>query len=128
MQALETQRKFLLWKSKIKKAMYEIDKIITRNEIKVCEYFQIYSSEWYKKKGFFFEQEFAKNSLLPNEDFEIILAAFFLEVKAFMTRDNKGLLWRGGLSLGLNIPNISFCSPEKIEQAIEDNFTLRYYR
>ena len=125
---LETQRKFLLWKSKIKKAMHEIERIIMENEIKVCEYFQIYSSEWYKRKGFFIEQEFAVNSLLPNEDFEIIMAAFFLEVKAFITKDQKDLLWRGGLSLGLNIPNISFCSPEKIEQAIEDNFCLRHYK
>ena len=38
---LETQRKFLLWKSKIKKAMHEIERIIMENEIKVCEYFQI---------------------------------------------------------------------------------------
>lgn len=127
LKTLEAERKFLLWKSKTKKAIYEIDRIIKVEEIEVCEYFQVYSSEWYKKEGFFFEREFAKNSLLPDEDFEIVMAALFLGVKAIVTKDYKGLIRRGGLSLGLNLPNISFCSPEKIEKAIEDNFSLRNY-
>lgn len=128
LQVLETQRKFLLWKSRIRDAMHNIDRILKGNGIRVCEYYQVYASEWYKKKGFFFEKEFARDSLVPNEDFEIIMAAFFLEVKAFITRDNKGLIWRGGLSLGLNVPHISFCCPERIEQAIEDDFGSRCYR
>jgi hypothetical protein len=77
---------------------------------------------------FFYEQELAKDSLLPNEDFEIVLAALFLEARVFVTEDDKDLIWRGGLSLGVNTPPLTFCCPERLDEAVKGDFGLRFYR
>jgi hypothetical protein len=123
----ENQKKFAAWKAGVLSAFNAIDNAIKIQGIHVCEYFQIYSSDWYKKYGFFYERELAKNSLLPNEDFEIVMAALFLEARVFISQDDKGFVWRGGLSFGHNMPQLSFCCPEKIEEAIGDDFTYRFY-
>jgi hypothetical protein len=94
----------------------------------VFNYFEVFNSDWYQSEGFLWEQSFAQDSLLPNEDFELVLAAISLQSSAFITSDDKDLIWRGGLSLGLNSPQISFCCPEKIKEAIDTDFAFRYYR
>ena len=109
-------------------AFAEIDAAITRENIHLCHYFQVYASEWYKRIGFSYEQDLSKDSLLPNEDFEIIMAALFLEAMVFITEDDKGLIWRGGLSLGLNLPQLTFCCPERLQEAIDDDFKSRSYQ
>ncbi|QTA90897.1 hypothetical protein [Desulfonema magnum] len=125
----EIQKQFVKWKQSLLSAFCKIDAIIKSKNIYICEYFQIYTSEWYRDKGFFYEQELSKNSLLPNEDFEIIMAALFLKSKVFITNETKdsGIIWRGGLSFGLNSPSISFCCPERLEDAIRENFACRFY-
>jgi hypothetical protein len=125
---LEKQKQFVIWKEAMLSVFSEIDSLIKKEGIQVCHYFQVFSSDWYKKYGFFYEQDFAKDSLIPNEDFEIVLSALFLEAKVFVTEDDKGLIWRGGLSLGLNSPNLTFCCPERLEEAIESNFIFRFFR
>ncbi len=125
---LEKQKLFVIWKEKMVSVFSEIDALIENEGIRVCHYFQVFSSDWYKKYGFFYEQILAKDSLLPNEDFEIVLSALFLEAKVFVTEDDRGLIWRGGLSFGLDFPNITFCCPERLEEAISRDFELRYYR
>jgi hypothetical protein len=67
-------------------------------------------------------------SYIPNEDFEIIMAALFLRASIFITEDNKGLIWRGGLSFGLNMPSLTFCCPERLQEAIDDELNLRCYQ
>ncbi|KPA16268.1 hypothetical protein MHK_003510, partial [Candidatus Magnetomorum sp. HK-1] len=126
---LKIQKEFVKWKQSLKSAFCQIDTIIESKNIYVCEYFQIYTSDWYKSKGFFYEQELCKNSLLPNEDFEIIMAALFLKSKVFITNETKdrGIIWRGGLSFGFNSPSICFCCPERLEDAIKENFSCRFY-
>jgi len=44
----------------------QIDTIIKEKGILVCQYFQIFSSDWYNKYGSFYEQELSEDSLLPN--------------------------------------------------------------
>jgi len=124
---LEKQKEFVKWKQSVLSAFTNIDEILKAKSIYVCEYFQIFSSEWYNKYGFVYERELAKNSLFPNEDFEIVIAALFLQAKVFITQD-EDLLWRGALSYGFNMPNMSFCCVEKLQEAIEDDFAFRFYR
>ena len=127
---IKRQELFIEWKEKILNSIYRIDQAINQKGITICEYFQVYTSEWYHKEGFFLEQELSKNSLLPNEDFEIILSALFLGAEVLITNEtsDNGIIWRGGLSFGFNSPRISFCCPERIEEAIKDNFILRIYQ
>ncbi len=79
-------------------------------------------------EGFALEQNLAEDSLIPNEDFELVLAAIGLQADAFVTNDDSDLILRGGLSLGLNSPHISFCCPERIEEAIKTDFNFRCYQ
>jgi hypothetical protein len=125
---LNSQKDFVRWKRGMRESFYQVDVQIKRENIHVCEFFQIFSSEWYKKEGYSYEQDFAQDSLIPNEDFEILMAAFFLNAKVFVTEDDKDLIWRGGLSIGLNLPRIAFCCPQRLSEAIGDEFNQRYYR
>jgi hypothetical protein len=121
---LEKQGEFVRWKRSVRSVLRQIDSLIKEKEILVCQYFQVFSSDWYNRYGFFYEQELARDSLLPNEDFEIALAALFLNARVLVTEDDKGLIWRGGLSLGLNTPRLTFCCPERLDEAIKDDFNL----
>lgn len=125
---LQQQKDFVLWKQGMLSVFRQVDSLLKEKDILVCQYFQIFSSDWYNRYGFFYEQELAQNSLLPNEDFEIILSALFLNARVFITEDDKDLIWRGGLSLGLNMPKLAFCCPERIEEAIKNDFDFRFYR
>jgi len=127
---LAIRKEFIRWKQLLHSSFCQVDTSIKNKDIHICEYFQIYTSEWYKHKGFFYEQEFSINSLLPNEDFEIIMAALFLQAQVFITNEtsNNGIIWRGGLSFGLNSPSLCFCCPKRLEEAINDNFSYRFYR
>jgi len=125
---LEKQKEFVEWKQGVRAVFRQIDSLIRAKGILVCQYFQVFSSDWYSKYGFFYEQELAQDSLLPNEDFEIVLAALFLGARMFVTEDDKGLIWRGGLSLGLNMPPLTFCCPERLDEAIKGDLEFRFYR
>jgi hypothetical protein len=125
---IEKQQLFATWKRGMLSVFSKIDSLIEKENIRVCESFQIFSSDWYKKEGFFYEKDFAKHSLLPNEDFEIVLSALFLEARLFVTEDDKGLIWRGGLSFGENMPYLVFCCPERLKEAIDSEFCFRFYR
>lgn len=50
---LEKQKEFAAWKQGVLSAFTDIDAAIEKRGIHVCEYFQIYSSDWYKRYGFF---------------------------------------------------------------------------
>ncbi len=125
---LDMQRLFVEWKKGLKSVFTLIDDLLRKHRVSILEYIKVFGSDWYMKKGFIYEQELAKNSLMPNEDFELVLAALCKQSQVFVTEDDKELLWRGGLSLGLGTPCLSFCCPERLKEAIEDNFNLRFYR
>ncbi|MEA5479133.1 hypothetical protein VB774_16040 [Pseudanabaena galeata UHCC 0370] len=126
-ETLSLQKDFCEWKASMRQSFSEIRQEISNNGITVFNYFEVFNSDWYQFEGFFWEQSFAQDSLIPNEDFELVLAAIALQASAFITTDNKELIWRGGLSLGLNAPQISFCCPRRIKEAIDTNFAFRYY-
>ena len=122
------QRLFVEWKKELKLTFWQIDDLLKRHRVSIYEYNQVFGSDWYRKKGFMYEQELARNSLLPNEDFELVIAALYIQSRVFVTQDDKNLSWRGELSLGLNTPRLSFCCPERLYEAIEDDFNLGFYR
>ena len=125
---LEQQRKFVKWKNELHSIFSKIDNRLEKHRVSVVEYIQVFGSDWYVKEGVVCEQELATNSLIPNEDFELVIAALYMQSRVFVTEDEKNLLWRGGLSLGLGTSNISFCCPERLKEAIEDRFSQRFYR
>lgn len=125
---LALQKDFVAWKIALRQAFLEVRQKINESGITIFHYFEVFNSDWYQFEGFGWEQAFAQDSLLPNEDFELILASIALQANAFVTSDDSDLIWRGGLSLGLNSPHISFCCPEKIKEAIDTDFSFRFYR
>ncbi|NJK54406.1 MAG: hypothetical protein HC936_19490 [Leptolyngbyaceae cyanobacterium SU_3_3] len=125
---LSLQKDFVDWKMALRQAFSEVNQKISENGVTVFHYFEVFSSDWYQFVGFSWEQTFAQDSLLPNEDFELVLASIALQAKAFITSDDNDLIWRGGLSLGLNSPHICFCCPERIKEAIDTDFAFRFYR
>ena len=119
-------KEFRIWKNKIKQAFSKVNKAIDDSGLNICEYIHLYKSKWYLGEGFILEQNLAWDSLIPNEDFELILAALYLNTRVFITND-KDILKQGGLSLGLNSSSISFCSQKSLQQAINDKFSQRVY-
>jgi hypothetical protein len=125
---LALQKDFVEWKIALKQSFSAINLKISENGIIIFDYLEVFNSVWYQFEGVAWEQKLAQDSLLPNEDFELVLAAISLQANAFITSDDNDLIWRGGLSLGLNSPEMSFCCPEKIKEAIDTDFTFRCYR
>ncbi|MCB1055600.1 MAG: hypothetical protein KDD11_08830 [Acidobacteria bacterium] len=72
------------------------------------------------------ERSLALNSLVPNEDFEFVMALQLLSPAAFVTMDAK-LLTRTGLSLSLNVPT-AFLHPDRLADSIAENFSTRWTR
>jgi hypothetical protein len=126
---LDMQKDFVSWKQLIRQSFRKADEGIKENNIYVYDYFQVYGSEWYTQRGFYYEQDLIKDSFLPNEDFEIIVAAIYSEADVFITNETKptGIIRRTGASIGSTSRGMSFCSPETLEQAIEGEFTFKFY-
>jgi hypothetical protein len=124
---LEKQKEFTLWKQGMRSIFRRIDAIVEEKGIVLYRYDQVFSSDWYMKHGYSYKRDLSEDSLLPNEDFEIVLAALFLRASVFITEDDKDLIWRSGLSLGRGT-QLTFCHPESLMEAIADDFIFRSYR
>lgn len=125
---LQKQREFCQWKSDFLAALDTIDGRIRRNGIRIVEYNEVYTSDWYLRTGFVLQEQLARHALLPSEDFEVVLAALFVGSDVFLTTDDKRLMWRGALSLGFNILAPAFCHPSRLRECIANDFGLRSYR
>jgi len=125
---LELKKDFIKWKAVIREFYDLIDTFIEKNNIRVYNYSEVYSSEWYKDEGYLLEINISKNCMLPNEDFEIIIAAIFSKSKVFITNEtkNNGIVMRGAISSNISFP-LCFCNSKKLEEAIDSDFILRFY-
>ena len=125
---LELQKDYLKWKSVINECYVNVDNSIKEHGIVIYDYSDVYGSDWYKNIGYSIERDAAMNSMFPNEDFEIIIAALFSDTKVFITDEKKknGIVLRGGNSISLSIP-ICFCNSNRLREAIDEGFLLRAY-
>lgn len=124
---LQRQKIFWQWRNSLEKAYSEIDDWVEINGIRVCEYVEMYSSDWFLSQGFSFEHHLAKNSLLPNEDFEIILSALYLQARIFISEDDD-IIRRSSISLGLTEAGpIAFCRVDKLQEAFDSDLMFRFY-
>lgn len=127
-ESVELQRDICQWKHLIRESFSNIDRKIINNFIHVYTYHDVYNSDWYNSEGFAQEDNLMKDSFLPNEDFEILIAAAFCNASVFITNDKK-ILQRTGASWGTCCaPSFtSFCCPERLEEAINSQFNYRSY-
>ena len=71
------------------------------------------------------ERDLAWNSLVPSEDFEILVSALAVDAKALVTNDSK--LLTSGLSMSSNY-HTALVSHNQLETAIKSRFEFRIYR
>jgi len=57
---VEKQKEFVRWKQSMRYVFRQIDTIVKEKGIIVCQYFQVFSSDWYGKYGFFYEKSCRK--------------------------------------------------------------------
>lgn len=127
-ESVELERDIYLWKYLIRESFRNIDRKIRGNFIHVYTYHDVYNSYWYNSEGYAHEDNLMKDSFLPNEDFEIIMAAAFCNASVFITNDQM-ILRRTGASWGTccGASFTSFCCPERLEEAINSQFDYRSY-
>jgi hypothetical protein len=127
-ESVKLQKDIHLWKSLIRESFSNIDRKIRNNFIHVYTYHDVYNSDWYNSEGVSQEENLIKDSFLPNEDFEILIAAAFCNAKVFITNDQV-ILRRTGASWGTycGASFTSFCCPERLEEAINSQFDYRSY-
>jgi len=127
-ESIELEKDIYLWKRLIRESFSNIDRKIRDNFIHVYTYHDVYNSYWYNSEGFAHEDNLMKDSFIPNEDFEILIAAAFCNASVFITNDQK-ILQRTGASWGTCCVAsfTSFCCPERLEEAINSQFNYRSY-
>jgi hypothetical protein len=76
------------------------------------------------RKIFALEQELALTTLIPSEDFEILVAALMMEAAGFVTRE-KEILAGTALSLSLD-HKTAFLHPDQLVHAIRSKFEVRW--
>lgn len=123
---LAVQREWVSWKQAINQAISEIDVRLERARITVLDHTTVFNAQ---DSGLLQEwnpRTLARETLLPNEDFDLVLAAIWMKARVYVTED-RDLMVRGGASLGLNGPSLTFCHPSKLSEAAADEFACRYY-
>lgn len=78
----------------------------------------------YHSEVFSLEQDLATRRLLPNEDFEIVVAALACRARAFVTAE-KELLASTALSIDLNW-RTAFVHPDRLREALGDGLEARW--
>jgi hypothetical protein len=76
------------------------------------------------RKASALEQELALTTLIPSEDFEILVAALMTNAVAFVTDDDR-ILAGTALSLSLNYA-MAFVSPDQLRLAVDSRFMVRW--
>ena len=124
---VQKQQEFCRWKREIEASFQKVRKSIEEIRVEVIEYDEVFGSSWYLERGHRLQEELAFHSLLPNEDFEIVLAAICSGADVFLTTDNRRLMWRGATSMGFNIATPCFCHPSRLQECLAEDFGVRSY-
>lgn len=98
------------------------DAIETHLEVLVDHYAD--AAAW--QHAFDVHREVAFNSLIPNEDLEIVVGAVLAGARAFITKDARVLQF-GGLSLSLN-HKTAFVHADQLREAVDNDLAFRWSR
>jgi len=98
------------WRTGYEQARRDFDEFLKQETIGYVHYGALFARhEWQGKFD-----DLAIETLIPSEDLEIVLAAWFAKADIFLTRDNRLIRFSFSLPLEPGIP--AFCKPEEFEQ------------
>jgi len=116
---------FARWKDSLTRFLDHVASRIER-EFFVLERHYIYGvSPEAITSAMWLERDLARDSLVPSEDFEILVSALAVDAKALVTNDSK--LLTSGLSMSSNY-HTALVSHNQLETAIKSRFEFRIYR
>lgn len=106
----EKLRLLIEWRTKYEQVRQDFDRFLQQEAIETVHYGILFTDhEWQAKFD-----DLAIETLIPSEDLEIVLAAWFVKADIFLTRDNGPIQFSFSLPLEPGIP--VFCKPEELEQ------------
>jgi hypothetical protein len=120
---LDVRRRFSEWKFALTGFCSQIWSALAR-EMKILTEQDLFASPSKFAEVFSLQQELASNSLIPNEDLEIVVAALANNAVAFVTSDEK-ILSCTALSVSLNY-RTAFVHTEELITALESDFEFRW--
>ncbi len=96
------------WRNGYEQVRYDFEKFLKEESIEYVHYGALFAQhEWQAKFD-----DLAIETLIPSEDLEIILAAWFAKADIFLTRDDGPIRFSFSLPLDPGIP--AFCKPEEL--------------
>lgn len=102
------------WRAGYEQARHDFDEFLRQDAIEYIHYGVLFGHhEWQAKFD-----DLAIESLIPSEDLEIVLAAWFAKADMFLTRDNELIRFSFSLPLEPGVP--VFCRPEELEQKMSE--------
>lgn len=108
----EKLRLLIEWRAKYEQVRQDFDEFLQQEAIETVNYGILFTDhEWQAKFD-----DLAIETLIPSEDLEIVLSAWFVKADIFLTRDNGPIQFSFSLPLEPGIP--VFCKPEELEQKI----------
>jgi hypothetical protein len=111
--ATKNLQKLVRWRIGYEQACADFDVFIEKAAIEYVHYGVLFANhEWQQKLI-----DLARDTLMPSEDWEIIIAAYFAQADIFLTSESK--LVRFSFSLGLE-PAPIFCTPEQFELKVQE--------
>jgi hypothetical protein len=120
---LAARRRFSQWKFALTAFCKQIWAALAR-EMTILTEQDLFSSPSKLAEVFSLGQQLAADSLVPNEDLEIVVAALVNNAVAFVTSDDKILGWTA-LSVSLNY-RTAFVHTEQLITALEGDFEFRW--
>jgi hypothetical protein len=102
------------WRAGYEQVRQDFDAFVKQQAIDCVHYGVLFAShEWQAKFD-----DLAIETLMPSEDLEIVLAAWFAQADIFLTRDKGPIRFSFSLPLEPGIP--TFCTPEEFEQKLAE--------
>jgi len=100
------------WRAGYEQVRGDFDVFVKQQGIECVRYGVLFAShEWQAKFD-----DLAIETLMPSEDLEIVLSAWFAQADIFLTRDNGPIRFSFSLPLEPGVP--IFCTPEQLEQKL----------
>jgi hypothetical protein len=105
-------RQLARWRSCYERVRSDFDSFLDSEKIEYVLYSTLFAlPEWQSRL-----EDLAIETLIPGEDSEIVLSAWYLGADIFLTGDKKLVRFSFSLPLEPNIP--AFCLPENFEQTL----------
>ena len=101
------------WRNGYERVCRDFDNFLKTESIAEVHYGHLFTHHEWQQKIY----DLARETLMPSEDWEIVVAAYFTKADIFLTREDK--LVRFSFSLGLE-PAPVFAKPENFEAKVEE--------